>query len=82
MSEVPYVLKKNGMYYAHNDCGYVSRVLLAEIYDEEYAKKHANGCEEVQAIPLTECIESSDEIQEYIDRILVMRDVMKFVEGK
>jgi hypothetical protein len=75
--ETPYVLKKNGMYYAHNSCGYVHRVLLAELYTEEYAKRHAEGCDECEAIPVTECLTGPDEVQEYIERMEVMRDVMK-----
>lgn len=75
--ETPFVLKKNGMYYAHNSDGYVHRVLMAELYTEEYAKRHASHCEEVQAIPIIDLITGPEEVQEYIDRLEVMRDVMK-----
>jgi hypothetical protein len=76
-NEIPYVIRKNGMYYAHNSCGYVSRVLLAELYTEEYAKRHAEQCGECEAIPVTACLTGPDEVQDYIDRLEVMRDVMK-----
>ena len=72
-----YVLKKNGMYYAHNNCGYVSRVINAEIYDEDYAKKYAEGHEEIQAIPITELLTGAQEVQEYIDRLCKMRNLME-----
>lgn len=79
--EIPYVLKKNGMYYAHNSAGYVHRVLMAELYTEEYAKRHAARCDEVHAIPITDLITGPDEIQDYINRLEVMRDVMKAVSA-
>lgn len=70
---VPYVLNKNGMYYAHNSAGYVSRVLLAELYTKEYAESHASHCDEVRAIPVTELLTGVDEVQEYIDRLEEMK---------
>ena len=76
---IPYVIRKNGMYYAHNSCGYVSRVLLAELYTEEYAKNHADQCDECYAVPITECLTGPEEVQEYIDRIEVMLEAMKTV---
>ena len=69
----PYVLQKQGMYYAHNSRGYVSRVLLAELYTKEYAENYARQCEDVRAIPVTELLTGPDEVQEYIDRLLVMK---------
>jgi hypothetical protein len=75
--EIPYVIKKNGMYYGHNSCGYVSRVLLAELYDEIYAKNHEAHCEECKAIPITDLLTGPEEVQEYIDRMEVMLNVMK-----
>lgn len=77
MSKIPYVLQKNGMYYAHNSAGYVHRVLLAELYDEDYAKNYATYCDDVRAIPITELLTGAEEVQEYIDRLEVMRDVMQ-----
>lgn len=73
---VPYVLKKNGMYYAHNDCGYVDRVLLAELYEEKCAKIYAERHEEIRAIPVTELLTSRDEVQEYIDRLEAMKNAL------
>lgn len=76
---VPYVLKKNGMYYAHNSAGYVHRVLMAELYTEDYAKRHASHCDDTQAIPVIDLLTGPDEVQEYIDRLVVMRDAMREV---
>jgi len=78
--DTPYVLKKNGMYYAHNSCGYVSRVLMAELYDKAYAVSYAKRCEEVQAIPVTKLLTGVDEIQEYIDRMEVMKQAKEIQE--
>ena len=78
--EAPYVIKKNGMYYAHNSCGYTSRVLLAELYTESHAKARETQCGELQAIPVTELLTGSEEVQEYIDRMEVMRDAMISLE--
>lgn len=79
----PYVIIKNGMYYAHNSCGYVHRVLMAELYTEKEALASENQSGgEIKAVPLTDCLSSSDEVQEYLDRIIVMRDAMKLIEGK
>lgn len=72
----PYVLQKNGMYYAHRSCGYVSRVLLAELYTKEYAESYEKQCEEVRAIPVTDLLTGADEVQEYIDRLEVMKEAM------
>jgi len=64
------------MYYAHRSCGYVSRVLLAELYSEQYAKEHPLQCDECQAIPVTDLLTGPEEVQEYIDRLEAMKDVM------
>lgn len=65
----PYVIRRNGMYYGHNSCGYVSSVYLAELYTEEYAKRHARITEECTAIPVTDLVPDRDQPQEYLDRI-------------
>lgn len=77
----PHVITKNGMYYAHNNCGYVSRVLLAELYDETYATDYAKLVEGCRAVPITELLTGSEEVQEYIDRLEVMRDAMAEIEN-
>ena len=79
---IPYVIKKNGMYYGHNSCGYTSRVLLAELYTKEEAEAEARMCDEIQVMPITETLTGSDEVQEYIDRMEIMRDVMKSLENE
>lgn len=73
---MPYVLRKQGMYYAHNNCGYVHNVLMAEIYTKDYAEAYAGRHEEIQAIPVISCISNAEEIQEYIERLQVMRDAI------
>lgn len=77
MKDIPYVITKDGMYYAHDSRGYVHRVLLAELYTKEYAESHAKMCDECRAIPITDLLADADEVQNYIDRLEVMRDVMK-----
>jgi hypothetical protein len=70
-----YVLKKNGMYYAHNNCGYVNRVLMAEVYTKEYAQNYAKNHDEIDAIPIDELI-SIEELGEYFDRIKKMKKAL------
>jgi hypothetical protein len=65
----PYLLKKNGMWYGHNSCGYTNRAELAELYTKEYAERHASNCDEVIAVPVTDVIKSVEHVQEYIDRL-------------
>lgn len=74
--DVPYILEKHGMYYAHNSSGYVHRVLLAELYTKEYAEQHARQCDEVRARPITDFLSDPDDVQEYIDRLEAMRDAL------
>jgi hypothetical protein len=76
MSGTPYVIQKNGMYYAHNSAGYVSRVLLAELYTKEYAESHCKQSQECRAFPVTELLTSAEEVQEYIDRLEAMKRAM------
>lgn len=76
MKEIPYVLKKHGLFYAHNSSGYVSSVFLAELYDEQYAKNSAEQCDEVTAIPVTVLMSDPEVVQEYIDRLEAMRDAL------
>lgn len=71
--DMPYLIRKNGMYYAHNDCGYTARAELAEIYTKERAERSAIHCDEITAVPLNDIIKSVEHIQEYIDRLEVMK---------
>ena len=57
---IPYLLRKNGMWYAHNDCGYTARAELAELYTKERAERSAAHCEEITAVPLTDIIKSAE----------------------
>ena len=77
--EVPYLIRKSGMYYGHNSCGYVNRALMAELYTKEYAENHASHCDECQAVPLTDALTDADEVEKYLHRIEVMYEVMKSV---
>lgn len=72
-----YFLKKNGMYYSHDSCGYVSNFTQAEVYYERFAKFETKRCKEVTAIPITDVIQNSKEIQEYIDRLEAMKNVVQ-----
>ena len=71
---IPYVIVKNGMFYAHNSAGYVSSVYCAELYDEEYAKRHAEHCGECRALPVTHFVQDRETAQEYLDRVEAIRD--------
>jgi len=74
--EMPCLLRKNGMWYAHNNCGYTARAELAEIYTKEYADSHASQCEEVSAVPLNEIIKSAEQLDPYLERMQAMRDAL------
>jgi len=71
---IPYVIQKNGMFYAHNSAGYVSSVYCAELYSEEYAKRHADHSEECRALPVTHFVKDREQAQEYLDRVEAIRD--------
>ena len=60
-----YFLQKGDMYYAHNSCGYVSTVVMAEIYTEEEAQRQSFQCEDVTAIPISERVSTKDAVQEW-----------------
>ena len=66
---IPYLLRKNGMWYGHNSCGYTARAELAELYTKEYAESHASNHDGVTAVPATDVIKSAEHVQEYIDRL-------------
>lgn len=77
MSSEPHVLIKGGMFYGHNSCGYVSNVLMAELFDERFAKNQEKSSDgEIRALPVTDFLRDSDYIQEVIDRLEVMRDLV------
>ena len=78
--DMPYLLRKNGMWYAHNNCGYTARAELAEIYTKQAAESHAKQCEEVSAIPLNEVIKSACNIEPYLERLKTMHSALKSLE--
>ena len=71
---IPYVIRKGGYFYGHNSAGYVSSVFCAELYDEEYAKRHAEACDECEALPVTYFVGDREVAQEYLDRVEAIRD--------
>lgn len=73
---IPYVIRKNGMYRAHNSHGYVFRIELAELYDKEYALEQAALVQDVYATPITELLRDAEQVQDYIDRLEAMRDAL------
>lgn len=80
LPEMPYLLRKNGMWYAHNSCGYTARAELAELYTKERAESYARmSSGEVSAVPLNEVINSVEHIQEYIDRLEAMKEALMAV---
>ena len=80
--DTPYVLRKNGMWYGHNSCGYVSRVEMAELYTEEYAKRHAAHCDDIQAIPVIDMLPSPEHVQQFIDRLEVMKEAAEAIKAE
>lgn len=74
---MPYLLRKNGMWYSLNSCGYTARAELAELYSEQEAKEHAAGSPEVHAIPLCEAITNVDRLKEHHHRIGQMIEVLE-----
>lgn len=76
--EMPYLLRKGGMWYAHNSSGYTARAELAELYTKEYAESYANNHDEVSAVPLNEIIKSADQLNPYIERIKAMHDALEY----
>lgn len=78
---VPYLISKNGMWYAHNSTGYVARAEMAELYTEQDAKSHANQCDEVRAVPVTDILKSAEDLQEYIDRLEAAKQAIIDLKG-
>ena len=73
----PYVLERHGRYFAHNGYGVVSRVLLAELYSQEYAENYAQNHHEVKAIPVTALFNGVYEVQQYIERLKIMEKAIQ-----
>lgn len=72
--KTPYFIKKSGMYYADNYCGYTQRSELAGIYTKEEAEEVCNH-------PRSECVAikasdivSKEEAQHCIDKLAAIRD--------
>jgi hypothetical protein len=80
--EMPYLLRKCGMWYAHNSSGYTARAELAELYTKEYAESHANHHEKVSAIPLNEIIFSADRLDPFIERMQAMQEALQYAIPK
>jgi hypothetical protein len=78
--EIPYLLRKNGMWYAHNDCGYTGRAELAELYTKEYAENTTKHHDDITAVPVTDIINSVEHVQEYIDRLEAIKLAIKHSE--
>ena len=77
-----FLLKKHGMYYAHNSCGYVDSYRLAEVYTEEDAKLSASQSSgEVMAIDATS-VARINEIDETIERLEKIRNALLIIEGE
>lgn len=52
-----YLLRKGGYYYRPNSSGYTEFVSHAGIFQEDYALAHANSCDEVSAVPISDITE-------------------------
>lgn len=71
----PYLIRKSGMFYAVNSCGYVSSPLLAELFTKEKAMSEqecTNG--DCQAVPITEMGITVEQIDRHIERLNVIRE--------
>jgi len=75
--EMPYLIKKNGSFYAHESAGYTARPELAELYTKQYAQSHADAHNEVQAVAVNEVFGNADQLIEYIERMQAMVDALK-----
>lgn len=80
ITDVPYVLRKNGYFYGHDSKGYVARFELAELYSKARAESEAQQVEGVTAHPITEFARDSDALDALIDRLEIMRDAAQLVE--
>lgn len=50
-----YLLKKDGLYYRPESCGYTRFAFMAGLFDEDYAKSHASCTHgEVKAVPISQ----------------------------
>ena len=68
-----YLIMKRGMYYAHNSCGYTSRVLLAGLYSEKYAKEQATQCDRLTAVEFNSSLIKLPELNKYLETINSMK---------
>lgn len=75
--DIPYVIKKGGVFYDIGSAGYVSRAITAELYTKQEAQKEESATHgECKAIPVTDLGYSADDLQGYIDRITRMHNAM------
>jgi hypothetical protein len=73
--ETPYLIRKSGMFYAVNSCGYVSSPLLAELFTKEKAMSEQECTHgDCQAVPITEMGITVEQIDRHIDRLNAIRD--------
>lgn len=70
MSDV-YLIRKGGMYYGHDNCGYVSSPFLAEIYSKDEADSHAKRCDELSVVPVSDVVNLT-ELSEHMQRMACM----------
>jgi len=75
--EEPYVLKKYGKYYAHNNCGYTESWLKAEIYTKDYAVNHAKNIDGIKAVPISSLNITLESLNEYLMRINVVQKYLQ-----
>lgn len=63
-----YLLRKGGYYYRPASSGYTEKIASAGIFNEGYALSHAESCEEVTAIPVTEITKDTiEELRESVN---------------
>jgi len=73
-----YLIKKNGMFYRRNACGYTDFISHAGVFDEDYAKISANSCDELSIMPVSEI--SKVEISSIEQQILTAQAVLNAID--
>lgn len=76
-----FLIRKDGMWYAHNSCGYVSRVELAEVYTREQAEARTHDVEGAYMVALEGAI-NMDSLHNTINRLRIMQYYMYEFEEK
>ena len=75
--EMPYLIKKCGLYIGPKNYGYVDTPVLAKVFSEEFAKSLVKKDENLKAIPLNRVFVSTDLLILHIEQMQAMVDALK-----